>query len=96
MSEILTQSYLVLAVGYPLFLSDFNKAGIFSTIFEKCSNVKFHGNVYSESRLCPGRGVDERTFSGHTDMKKKLTVAIHYFATRPKQLKAKGRMHVFN
>ena len=39
--------YIGLRVKYPLFLSDFNE----SWIFEKYSNMKFHENLPSGSRI---------------------------------------------
>jgi len=61
-------------VKCPLFLPDFNKTLIFSTFFfEKCSNIKFHENSSSGSRVIP---------CGRTDMTK-LKVAFRNFSNAP-------------
>ena len=53
MSEILSKIYIGTHVKYPLFLSDFNEILIFSTEFrKKYSDVKFHENSSSGSRIC--------------------------------------------
>jgi len=44
-----------LHVKYPLFLSDFNESRIFRQIFVKYSNIKFHENPSSVSRVPCGR-----------------------------------------
>jgi hypothetical protein len=49
-----------LHVKQPLFLSDFNKTWIFSTEFEKSSNIKFNENPTRGSRVIP---------RGRTDLK---------------------------
>ena len=51
MSEIWSKTYIGLHVQYPLFSSYFNKTSIFSTHFRKYSNIKFHENPPSESRV---------------------------------------------
>ena len=53
LSEILSQTYIHLYVKYPLFLSDCNQTWIFLTDFreKKYSNIKFHENLSSGSRL---------------------------------------------
>jgi hypothetical protein len=51
--------YLGLHVKYALFLSDFNENLTFSTISEKLSNIEFHENPSSGSRVAP-RGQRER------------------------------------
>jgi len=43
--------YSGLHVKYPLFLSDFNETGIFSTDFEKHSKIKFHEILSNGSRV---------------------------------------------
>jgi hypothetical protein len=48
-------------------------------IFEKVSNIKFHQNPYSGSRVVPCRRTD-----GQTDME--LIVAFRNFANAPKNL----------
>jgi len=47
--------------------------------FEKCSNMEFHENPSSESRLVQCRRTD-----GHTDITK-LTVTFHNFVNAPKK-----------
>jgi hypothetical protein len=63
-----------LHVKYQIFLSDFNDTWIFQQIFEKVSNIRFHLNPYSGSRVVP---------CGHTDIK--LMVAFRNFANAPKK-----------
>jgi hypothetical protein len=69
-----------LYVKYLLLLSDFNETWIFSTHFRKkkkrSSNIKFHQNPSSGSRVVPG---------GQTDMTK-LIVAFRNFANAPKNV----------
>jgi len=45
--------YINLHEKYPLFLPDFNENRIFSTIFEKCPNTKFHENPSSGGPVVP-------------------------------------------
>jgi hypothetical protein len=45
--------HIGLRVKYSLFLSDFNETLTFSTVLEKSSNVKFHENPSSGSRVVP-------------------------------------------
>jgi len=67
--------YARLHVKYLLFLSDFN-AG---QIFEKYSNVRFHDNPSSGSRIVPGGRTD-----GQTDMTK-LVITFRNFAIAPNE-----------
>jgi hypothetical protein len=62
-----------LHVKYALFLSDFNETRIFTTIFEKYSNIKSHKNSSSGNRVIPW---------GQTNMKP--IVAFRDFANAPK------------
>jgi hypothetical protein len=65
-----------LHVKYPLFLSDFNETLVFFDRFsKKKSNVKFHENSSSESRVVP---------CGRTDMMK-LIVAFRNFGNASKK-----------
>jgi hypothetical protein len=64
-----------LHVKYALFLSDFNGTWTFSTDFsKKYSNIEFHENALSGSRVVP---------CGRTDLTK-LIVAFRNFAKAPK------------
>ena len=49
-----------LHVNCPLFLSDFNETGIFSTDFEKYANIEFHENPLSGSRFALFGRTDEQ------------------------------------
>jgi hypothetical protein len=51
--------YIGLHVKCPLFLSDFNENGIFSTVFRKHSNIKFNENPFSASRVVTWGQTDE-------------------------------------
>ena len=64
----------------PLLLSEFNEKLIFSITFEKYSNIKFHENPSSGSRLVPW-GRTERQTERQTD-RTKLLVAFRNFAKR--------------
>ena len=75
MSAIWSKMSSGLHVKYPLFLSDFNETWIFLTDFEKYTNIKFHGNPSSGSRVISCAQIDKRT-----DMTK-LTVTFHNFAS---------------
>jgi len=50
-----------LVFKYPFFLLDINETCIFSTDFRKCSNIKFHENPSSGSRVVPCGRTDRRT-----------------------------------
>jgi hypothetical protein len=67
--------YIGLHVNYPLFSSDFNELGFSRQIFKKYSNIKFHENPSSGSRVVP---------CGQTD-RTKLIVAFRNFANAPKK-----------
>jgi len=45
--------YIGLRVKYPIFLLGFNKTWIFWLIFERASNITFHGNPSNGSRVVP-------------------------------------------
>jgi len=60
-------------------LSDFNAISILSTVFRKHSNIKFHSNPSSGSRVVPCGKTD-----GRTDIAK-LMVALWKFANAPKE-----------
>jgi len=62
-----------LLVKYPLFLSDFHETIFSPQIFESYSNIKFHENPSSGSRVVPCAQMD-----GRTDMTK-LIVAFCNF-----------------
>jgi hypothetical protein len=50
--------YTSLHIKYPLFSSDFNQAGIFSTDFQKYSNIKLRENPSSRSQVVPCEKTD--------------------------------------
>ena len=72
-------------VKYPLFLSDFDETWIFSTNFEKYSNIKFHENPSGGSRVVPCGRTDGRT-DKQTDLMRlavaenKIVDTTDYFA----------------
>jgi len=70
--------YFGLHVKYPVLLSDFTEIWIFWTDFRKSSNIKFHENPSSWSRVVPCGRTDRRT-----DMTKPI-VAFRNFANAPK------------
>jgi len=73
--------YAALHVKYPLFLSDTNQTSILSTKFRKASDIKFHRNLSSGSRVVPCGDTD-----WHTDAQRdmtKLTVAFRSFPNMP-------------
>ena len=65
--------YIGFHVKHPLFSSNLVKLEFFRQIFEKYSNIKFHENPSSGSRVVP---------CGQTDMTK-LIVAFRNFANAP-------------
>jgi hypothetical protein len=69
------QMWKLLRLKYPLFVSEFSETWIFATAFEeRSSNIKFHENLSTGSRVVP---------YGRTDMTK-LTVAFRNFANATK------------
>jgi hypothetical protein len=80
MSEIWLQTYYGLHGKYQLFLSDFNKIWIFSTVFRKILNIKFHENPSSGRPDVP---CDRRT-DGWTDRHEEAIAFIN-FANAPKK-----------
>ena len=74
--------YIGFRVKYPLFLSDINEIEFSLRIFEKSSNIKFHENVSSGSRVVPCGRKDSWT-GGQTDMTK-LIFAFCKIANTPK------------
>jgi len=77
--------YLGLRVKYPLFLSEFNKTCLSQHIFKKYSNVKFHNNPSSGSRVVPyGRtdGHDEAISRFFLMFMGPCIVIIFYIPTR--------------
>jgi hypothetical protein len=77
-------------VKYRLFVSDFNETLIFSEVFEKYANIKFHENPSSGSRIVPCGGTD-----GRADMTK-LIVAFRNFANAPKKENTSCNANIFN
>ena len=74
--------YTGLSVKCPLLLLDFNESWIFSTDFQKYSNIKFNENPSSGSRIFPMR-MDENEKKNMT----KTTVAFSkyfFFSKSPK------------
>jgi hypothetical protein len=76
------QRYIIINVHWfsckvPLFLPDCNETWLLSTDFRKPSNIIFHENPSSGSRVIPCRQTD-----GRSDMTK-LIVAFRYFANVP-------------
>jgi len=81
--------FIGLHIKFPLLWSDFNETWIFLEIFEKSTNIKFHENSSSDSRVVP---------CGRTDRRKdvtKLIVAFGDFANAPKKRKAGQRCYKF-
>jgi hypothetical protein len=72
------QMYIGLRVKYPLLLSDLMILEFSRQIFEKSSNIKFHENPYSGSRVVP---------SGRTDRQTDMTKLIIAFRNFEKALK---------
>jgi hypothetical protein len=86
-SEIWSQMYSGLHVGYPLFLTDFSQTWIFSTDFRKIFNINFHEQRSIGSRVFPCEHSDEQTdrqIDRRTDMTK-LIAASHNSANAPKR-----------
>jgi len=52
--------YIGLHVKYPLFVQILMKLDLSQQIFEKNSNIKFHENPFSGSRVVPCRQTDVR------------------------------------
>jgi hypothetical protein len=76
--------YIGLHVKCPLFLLDFNETFIFLIILEKYSNIKFHENLSSGSRVVSCRQTDWwKGGQTQTDMTK-LVVSFCSFANEPK------------
>jgi hypothetical protein len=50
--------YIGLHVKYPLFVSDFNETGIFSTDFLKILRIRFRENLSSGNQVVPCRQTD--------------------------------------
>jgi hypothetical protein len=62
MNKNVNWSSCTVRVKYPLFLSDLNEILIlFDRFFEKYSNIKFHKNPSSRSRVVPWGENDGRT-----------------------------------
>jgi len=61
LSETCSKMYTGLHVKCPLFFSDFNEKLNLLESFQKFSNIKFHENPSSESRVVPCRQTDGRT-----------------------------------
>jgi hypothetical protein len=80
MGEIWSEMFISLHVKYPLCLSDFNETWLFSTDFQKHSNIKFHENPSSGSRVVPCGRTDRRTDMTH------LIAAFRNLANAPKNL----------
>jgi len=53
--------YIGLHVKYPLLLSDFNETLIFSSDFQRTSNIKFHENPCCGNRVALCGRTDRRT-----------------------------------
>jgi hypothetical protein len=81
-SEILSQMYTSLHVSYPLSFSDSNKLEFSQQIFEIYTNIKFHKNPFSGTRVVLCGGTDRET-DRQTEMTK-LIFASRNFANKPK------------
>jgi hypothetical protein len=73
--------YIGLHVKYLFFLSHFHKTSLFFTVYEKYSNIKFHENPSSGSKVVPCRQMDGLT-DGQTDMTKSI-VSFRIFVNVP-------------
>ena len=87
LSEVRSQTYTVLHVKCPLFLSDFNKTWIFSTDFRTILKYQISWKPVRWKPSCSMRtdgrtdgATDGQTETGTT----KLIVAFHNFANTPK------------
>jgi hypothetical protein len=82
LSEIWSKMYIGLHVQYPLFLSDFNETRIFSTVFRKICNLKFHENPSSGGSSCSMRTDGHEEADSHRNFanapQKKLTNGVSY------------------
>jgi hypothetical protein len=77
MGEILLKMYFGLHARHRLFLSDFNETWNFlDRNFEKSSNIKFHENPPTGTRVIPCERIDIT----------KLIVAVRNFANAPENL----------
>ena len=66
--------YSTLHVQYPLFKSDLNELEFSGQIFQKYSNIKFHENLFGESRVAPCEEGTHRQMYRH-DEANKLIIA---------------------
>ena len=81
--------YIGLHVKCPLFLSDFNETLIFSKVFGKNSNIKFHENPSSGSRVVPcgqTEGEREGRTDGRTGRHNELIATFRNFAKGPENV----------
>jgi len=78
--------YTGLHVKYPLFLSHFMKVDISRQIFEKSSNIKFHENPSSGSRVVPcgrkDRHDEVNRFSQFCEKPLKMSAVQHAYELR--------------
>jgi len=84
--------YIGLHIKHSLFLSHFNETSMFSTYFEKCSNIKIPENPFRGSRVVP-RG----QMGGKTD---RHDEAFLNFSNAPKSgqklINTRKKEHYFN
>ena len=72
-------------VKYAIFLSDFNEIWIFSADFKKkCSNIKFHENSLSESKVFHVDGQTDRQTGRQADRHDKTKSLFTISANAPK------------
>jgi hypothetical protein len=57
---MLSQMHADAHIKYPLLLADFNETSIFSPVFEKSLDVKFHEDPSSRSQVVPSERKDRR------------------------------------